>query len=118
MYFKHGKLPIGRIWLLFVVLLVAGLTSSGCIKGLQPIGWSGGAVYDGTLFVGSKEGRLVAFNIADGGRQWSEPLKAQAGGFGCMPVAGGGCTAPAGVAIYGTPAVSGDLVYIGGYNGK
>jgi len=32
---------------------------------------------------------------------------------------GGGCAAaPAGVAIYGTPVVSGDLVYIGGYNGK
>jgi len=89
---------------------------------MQSVGWSGGAVSGGTLFVGSKEGRLVAVNIADESRQWSEPLKAStpAGGFGCAPAAGGGgcATAPAGVAIYGTPAVSGDLAYIGGYNGK
>ena len=34
------------------------------------------------------------------------------------PTAGGGCEAPTGVAIYGTPAVAEGLVYIGGYNGK
>ena len=33
------------------------------------------------------------------------------GGFGCAPA-----TVP--VAIYGNPAVAGDLVYVGGYNGK
>ena len=121
MYFKRSKLWTGRILLLLVMLLMVGLASSGCIKGLRPIGWSGGVVSDDTLFVGSKEGRLVAVNIVDESRQWSEPLKAsaQAGGFGCVPVGGGGCAgAPAGVAIYGTPAVAGDLVYIGGYNGK
>lgn len=121
MRIRHKRTLLGKILLLLVILLVGGLTSSGCIKGLQPIGWSGGAVADGTLFVGSKEGRLVVVNIADGGRQWSEPLKAKStGGIGCAgPMAGGGCAAaPAGVAMYGTPAVSGDLVYIGGYNGK
>lgn len=116
------KLLKGKILLLLVTLLLIGITSSGCIKGLQSIGWSGGTVSDDTLFVGSKEGKLVAVNLADGSRQWSEPLRAaeQAGGFGCAPtLGGGGCTAaPAGVAIYGTPVVSGDLVYIGGYNGK
>lgn len=121
MYLKHIRLLKGRILFLLVAVLLIGLTSSGCIKGLQPIGWSGGAISEGTLFVGSKEGRLVAINMADGGRQWSEPLRAStaSGGFGCMPVLGGGCaTGQARVAIYGTPAVSGDLVYIGGYNGK
>jgi len=92
----------------------------GCIKGLQPIGWSGGVVADGTLFVGSAEGRLVAINVVGGGRQWSEPLPVpKSGGFGCAAPVGGGCeAAPAGVAIYGTPAVSGGLAYLGGYNGK
>ncbi len=110
---RHNKILSGKILLLLVILLVGGLTSLGCIQGLQPIGWSGGTVADGTLFVGSKEGKLVAVNIADSSRQWSEPLKATAstGGFGCT-------TAPAGVAIYGTPVVAGDLVYIGGYNGR
>ena len=82
----------GKILLLLVMLLVVGLTSLGCIEGMQPIGWSGGTVPDGTLFVGSKEGRLVAVNIADESRQWSELLKpvATAGGFGCLPMGGGG----------------------------
>lgn len=121
MRIRHNRTLLGKILLLLVILLVGGLTSLGCIRGLQPIGWSGGVVADGTLFVGSTEGRLVAINIADGSRQWSEPLKVKStGGFGCAaPMGGGGCAAaPAGVAIYGTPAVSGDLVYIGGYNGK
>ena len=113
MWVKHNKILLGKILLLLVILLVGGLAASGCIGGLQPIGWSGGVVADGTLFLGSIEGRLVAVSIADGARQWSEPLPASGstGGFGCV-------AAPAGVAIYGTPVVAGDLVYIGGYNGK
>jgi len=105
------------------MLLAGGLTFFGCAgAGAVSRGWSGAEVADGSLFVGSEEGRLIAVNIADGSHQWSEPLKMPkaAGGFGCaLPTGGGGCAAaPAGVAIYGTPAVAGDLVYIGGYNGK
>ena len=114
----------GKTLLVLVMLLVimGGLTGLACIRGLQPIGWSGGAVADNTLFVGSKQGRLVAVNIADGSRQWSDTIKmpSSAGGFGCAaPMLGGGCeAAPTGGAIYGTPVVAGDLVYIGGYNGR
>ena len=121
---RRNKVLLIKILLLVVMLLmmVGGLSGLGCIKGLQPVGWSGGAVVDGTLFVGSTEGRLVAINIADGSRQWSEALTkpAAAGIFGCeASTAGGGCAAaPAGVAIYGTPAMADGLVYIGGYNGK
>ncbi len=107
--------------LVMILALTGGFIGVGCIRGLQPIGWSGTVVVDGTLFVGTKEGRLVEVNVADGSRQWSEPLKMPAsGGLGCAgPTAGGGCAAqPSGVAIYGTPAVAGELVYIGGYNGK
>lgn len=123
MPFKRGKWRTGRVLLLAVMLLVIGLAGSSCVEGLQSIGWSGGAVSDGTLFVGSKQGRLVAVNLADESRQWTEPLKVtgQTGGFlgSCAPAYGGGCGAGAsGVAIYGTPAVYGDRVYIGGYNGK
>jgi outer membrane protein assembly factor BamB len=104
------------IWLLLVMLVVIGLTSLGCVSGLRAVGWSGGAVSGGTLYVGSSEGRLVAVNLSDEGRQWSEAIRSsQSTGFGCIPTCG---TGSAGVAIYGTPAVSGDLVYIGGYNGK
>jgi outer membrane protein assembly factor BamB len=95
------------------MLLLSGLIASGCISGLQPVGWSGGIVADGTLFLGSTEGKLVAVNIADQTSQWSESLQASGstGRFGCA-------AGLEGVAIYGSPAVAGDLVYIGGYNGK
>lgn len=118
---KKSKWLAGRVLLMVVMLLVVGLAGFGCIEGLQPIGWSGGEVSDGILFVGSREGKLVAVDLADEGRKWSVALRAdsQGGGFGCAPALGGGCGGgSSGVAIYGTPAVSEDLVYIGGYNGK
>jgi outer membrane protein assembly factor BamB len=67
---------------------------------------------DDTLFFGSMKGELVTINLADDSSHSSEPLKTKsAGSFGCVPTS----TA---VAIYGTPAVTEDLVYVGGYNGK
>jgi len=102
------------------MVLAVSLVGLGCVKGLMPIGWSGGAVSDGTLFVGSKEGRLVAINLDDESRLWAESLRpvSQPGFLGCSPVMGGGCGGAAGVAIYGTPVIYGELVYIAGYNGK
>jgi len=114
MWAKHNKVLLSKVLLLLVILLVSGLTTSGCIGGSQPIGWSGGVVVDGTLFLGSMEGSLVAVNTSDGACQWSDQITiTTSGGFGCACT-----TSSAGVAIYGTPAVAGDLVYIGGYNGK
>jgi len=111
---KRGKWYIG---LLVVMLTAIVVTVSGCISGLQAIGWSGGTVAGGTLYVGSAEGRLVVVNLANEGRRWSEAIRSsQPGGLGCVPTTCG--TGTAGVAIYGSPAVAGDLVYIGGYNGK
>ena len=59
------------------------------------------------------EGKLIAVNTSDGSHLWEIALETSksAGGFGCAP-------ASTAVAIYGNPAVAGDLVYIGGYNGK
>ena len=106
MAIKRRGLIVGKAVLLLGILLIIVLAGAGCIEGLYPIGWSGGAVADDTLFVGSKEGKLVAVNINDESRQWSEPLKASASGtgFGCVPMGGGGCAGggSAGVAIYGT----------------
>ena len=117
---KRKRLMVGKKLLLLCVLLVIVIAGTSCVKGLYPIGWSGGAISGDTLFVGSKDGSLVAVNIDDESRRWSEPLKAAGGGgagFGCLPATG--CDrGAAGVAIYGTPAVAGDLVYLGGYNGK
>jgi outer membrane protein assembly factor BamB len=115
-----SKWPIGRIALLAALIIGAVAFASGCISGITAVGWSGGTVSDNTIYVGSQEGRLVALNLADDSRRWSEPIKAnaQTGLFGCSPGAAGCGAASAGVAIYGTPVVSGELVYIAGYNGK
>lgn len=101
MWLKHNKLLLGKVLLLLVILLVGGVTVLGCTPmGAQPKGWSGVAIADGTLFLGSMEGKLVALNASDGVRLWEVPLGTSK------------------VAIYGTPAVDGELVYIGGYIGK
>jgi outer membrane protein assembly factor BamB len=115
---------------LVLILLLAGLALFGC-TGVRssPEGGSGVTIADGTLFLcpGIKgggggfgcaapqtEGKLVAVDITDGNRLWDAPLepsRATGGGFGCAPSA-----IP--VAIYGSPAVAGKMVYIAGYNGR
>jgi outer membrane protein assembly factor BamB len=101
---------------LVLTIFLVGITVFGCARtGAIPRGWSGAVVADSTLFLGSMEGQLVALNTANGVRVWPQDFtmktSAPAGGFGCAP----GSTV---VAIYGTPAVGGDLVYAGGYDGK
>jgi len=59
-----------------------------------------------SLFVGSLEGRLVGVSTSDGSPLWPDE---DAGMLGASELK---------VAIYGTPAVEGDLVYVAGYNGK
>jgi outer membrane protein assembly factor BamB len=105
--------PFIRVGLVALVLLAIVLAGAGCVRGQQPVGWSGGVVSDNTLLVGSREGRLVTINLADTSRRWSEPLKATrtSGSFGCS-------SGSSAVPIYGTPVVSDNLVYISGYNGK
>jgi outer membrane protein assembly factor BamB len=103
---------LGKI-LFLIVLLVAGLAFPGCV-GLAgvPLGWSGVAITDGTLFYGSMKGELVALNL-NGALGWTVLLEdsGSVGGFACAP-------ASTSVSIYGTPATAEDLIYAGGYNGK
>lgn len=117
---KLNKTKIGLIAILVAIILAIGLFGSGCVSGMAPIGWSGGTVANDILYVGSNEGRLVALNLADDSRQWAEALKpiAQTGMFGCSASSFGCGAGTSNVVIYGTPVVSGDLVYIAGYNGK
>ena len=98
---------------LLVILLLAGL-STGCALQSQPQGWSGGVVVNNTLFLGSMEGKLVAIDVVTHNRLWSDvtlETSKPAATFGCAV----GSTR---VAVYGNPAALGDLVYVGGYNGK
>ena len=101
--------------LLLVILLLGMLVFSGCFGGTNaPRGWSGAVVTDEILFVFSMEGKLVAANVTDGSRLWEVTMaeSSSSGGLlGCAP-------ASTAVAVYGSPAVSGNITYIGSYNGK
>ena len=116
------KWGASRIAFLLALIIAVGLVAFGCVSGLAPVGWSGGTVSDGTLYVGSRAGQLVAINLSDDSRLWSGALVpvSQPGLFGCSPATGGGgCGAgSSGVPVYGTPVVSGNLTYMAGYNGK
>ena len=111
---KHRLVLRVALPLLVGIFLLGGLVLAGC-AGLTtvPRGWSGGTIADGILVIGSMEGKLVAANTTDGSRLWSVSLETSStqGGFGCAA----GSQA---VAIYGSPPVDGDLIFVGGYNGK
>ena len=115
MEIRCNRIFLGKVLLFTIILLVSGLGIFGCVgTGAVARGWSGGIVADSTLFLGSIEGEVVAVDISEGSVLWEVPLETSGqagGGFGCAPAA-------TTLAIYGTPAVSGDLVYVGGYNGK
>jgi len=112
---RYNRLLLGKILLLLVIVVVGGATVFGCTGyKTTPKGWSGGIIADGNLFLGSIEGKLVAWDISSKSRIWPDVLletKPTGGGFGCAPTS-------TTVVIYGTPAVGGGLVYISGYNGK
>ena len=105
-----NKILLGKILLLLVMLLVvmSGLTVFGCARGSVPKGWSGAVVADDALFFGSMQGKVVA---VDTSTHILLETKTTGGGFSCAPTS-------TTVAIYGTPVVAGDLVYVSGYNGK
>jgi outer membrane protein assembly factor BamB len=86
--------------LFLVVIALYALLLVSCIPGAaQPIGgWSGTTVYDGIIYVGTRDGRVVAINSSTRRKQWDYAIT------------------PA-TTIYTTPMVHGDLVYIGTYDG-
>ena len=110
------KIEHKKLLLLIALLLVGILAISGCTAPGRQIaqGWAGGAVSGDTLFVGSMEGKLIALDVSDGSSRGSVALEAQAesGGFGCLP------TGSSAVAVYGSPVLREDLIYVGGYDGR
>lgn len=114
MKLRYNKMSSFKRLLPLSILLLGVLVFSSCTAGGSvPRGWSSGTIADGTLFIGSMEGKVVALKASDGSRIWEASLETQGsttGGFGCA-------SAPIMVPIYGSPAVAGDLVYVGGYDG-
>ncbi|HUX48004.1 MAG TPA: PQQ-binding-like beta-propeller repeat protein [Dehalococcoidia bacterium] len=104
---KNAKIIFLIVISLFTLLLVS------CIPGsAQPIGgWSGATVHDNTIYIGSRDGRVVAINASTEVIQWSYHITEPSDGIGCGP-------AVVSAAIFTTPIVDGDFVYIGTYSGK
>jgi outer membrane protein assembly factor BamB len=95
------------------VALSACLLVSGCMGAR---GWPSGVVSDGTLYVGSMQGRIVALNADSGVRiwEWEREKEDDIGGFlSC----GAGAGQFAAGSIYGAPQVADGVVYFGGYDG-
>ena len=84
--------------MLTLVLIVAG---TACARLGTPEGWSGGVVSDGTLYIGSAEGDLLALDAGSGETRWRFKLIGE----------------EAERAVYGQPAITEDALYLGGYDG-
>jgi outer membrane protein assembly factor BamB len=88
-------------------------------------GWSGFTSNNGTLFLGSRNGSLLALNletrsqnkIFPGEGEWDYIIEVAAPVNPCGPLLTCGAGPPKAV-LYSTPAASGDLVYIGTYSGQ
>jgi eukaryotic-like serine/threonine-protein kinase len=121
---KRRKNTLFKISALICILLTGVILLTSCVSGMTPIGWSGvAASSNGTIYMGSKEGRLVSFKPDDMTTiMRAEALKDTSANSGSCLGGGssslGGCGGTPAIAIYGTPALAGDLVYIAGYNGK
>ncbi len=110
---RQKRALILLVLVLVVILVLASCTAAG-VRGIAQ-GWAGGVIADGTIFVGSMEGKVMALDATDLtllGQPIALLTQAQSGGFGC---AAGGAS---GVAIYSSPAFANDLLFVGGYDEK
>lgn len=113
MWFKHHKSTLGKILLLLLMLtaLGSGLAVNGCVSTTVARGWSGIAIDKDSLYIGSSEGKLVILNATSGVRVQTISLPVsipRSVGLSCAASA-------ATVAIYGTPTVAGDMIYVDSY---
>ncbi len=92
------------------VICLLGLLGISCIGGgTQLGGWAGVTVHDGIIYAGTLDGRVVAINATSRDLQWSRPIVTEpSGGLACDP-------GPVPAAIYTTPIVVGDFIYVGTY---
>jgi outer membrane protein assembly factor BamB len=102
-----------KILFLVVIALLPLILVSCVSSGTQLArGWSGTAFDDGIIYAGTRDGKVVAVNSSSQGVLWSYTVTTTtSSGMSC-----GQTSAP--TAIYTTPIVDGDLVYIGTYRGQ
>jgi outer membrane protein assembly factor BamB len=102
------------LFLVTIALLSLFLVSCASWRTQAAGGWSGTAVHEGVIYAGTRDGRVAAINSSTENLEWSYSIAlvtAPSGGLSC-----GGTSVP--TAIYGTPVVDRDIVYIGAYSGQ
>ena len=105
-----------KIFATTLALLAIVITLTGCFgSAAVAAGWAGVTVSGDSVYTVSSQGQLVALSSADLTKtNWTAAVEGVASSGGFL-----GCSAPSTiVAVYGTPVVSGDMVYLAGYNGK
>jgi outer membrane protein assembly factor BamB len=96
-----------------IALLAIFVTLAGCSSTAAAAGWAGGTVSGSSVYTVSSQGQLVAMTTAET-QEWAAAVEGTAASGGFL-----GCSAPSTlVAVYGTPAIAGDSIYVAGYNGK
>jgi outer membrane protein assembly factor BamB len=90
-----------RLRYLIPLLLLALLVLSACARISKPEGWSAGLVVDDTLFVGTREGRLLALDRFTGETRWAFDLRGE----------------ETLRAIYSAPTFADNTLFVGGYDG-
>lgn len=113
MNIRHKGVISLLVTVLAVVLILSGCTAAG-VRGIAQ-GWAGGVIAEGTIFVGSMEGKVLTLD-AETGVQRGLPivLESQTSSgtsFGCTPAGSSG------VAIYSSPVFTSDMLFVGGYDG-
>lgn len=99
---------------MLVVLLLVVTSCFGAVNRGIAQGWAGGVVSDDTIIVGSRGGKIMSLDTANGDIK-GEPIVLTAQ-LPTRGLCGGGGTT--GVAIYSSPVLGDGLVYVGGYDGK
>ena len=112
--------PSKKKLLLALTGLVTGLLLlASCLgSGSAARGWAGISELNNTLIFASMTGNIYAVDSTSGTVSGT-PIRlvlTASGGLSCIPSCGGQQVTP--IAIYGSPGTTGDLVIIGGYNGK
>jgi eukaryotic-like serine/threonine-protein kinase len=124
---KHKFLIAVSVAALAGTLLLTSCSPLGCATPISR-GWAGGTLADGTLFVASMNGKLIAINPANNTQIGSPAQLTTTSTSGLFS-----CATSANVVFYSTPVVSGvktepdpnnanntlnyQIVYIGGANG-
>ena len=93
---KHNLAALAIVQSLILFSLAA------CAGQSQPEGWSGAVVDTDSVYVGTMEGDVRALNLKTGETRWIFPLRGEV---------------EANRATYGTPALNGTTLYVGGYDG-